>query len=327
MDTFFTILKKGLVGTIFVMFATAATYVPLPYQNNIHKAEALWSTVLSDVGINVPNYILQGLQYAEDIASNLYASYSAAVDELYEYKDFTGDGLAWVLAKKMLSTMLGQITDWIQGGFNGRPMFVQDIQGYMLEVSDQVFNQYMQDMNKNDFICAPFKIDIQIAISNQFFREINEEELTCTLTGVIDNIEGFLSGTQGSFSEGGGWDSWFEVTSAPGANTPYGSFLTVESSLGAKIVNAKKAETDLLTMGQSFLSTKDCKDVPAGDGLTKQVCDVVTPGAVIASQLNKNLGSENETLVAADEIDEVFVALLGQVSQKLFAGANSLLDM
>jgi len=39
MDTFFSLLKKGLVATVFIMFAFVATYIPQPY-NNVQEAEA-----------------------------------------------------------------------------------------------------------------------------------------------------------------------------------------------------------------------------------------------------------------------------------------------
>ena len=39
MDTFFTLLKKGLVATMFVVFAFVATYIPQPY-NNVNEVHA-----------------------------------------------------------------------------------------------------------------------------------------------------------------------------------------------------------------------------------------------------------------------------------------------
>ena len=59
----------------------------------------------------------------------------------------------------------------------------------------------------------------------------------------------------------------------------------------------------------------------------KQRCVISTPGKVISEQLNKALGAGQDQLVAADEINEVISALIGQLANQALMGTAGLLGL
>lgn len=321
MDIFFNLLKKGLVMTFLIVFAFVITYSPISNIENVQAVDVVHDPVSFTQMIE--DFGLQTSQLAEQAATNISTTFSASVDALTEGKEFGLDAAAWTIAKQALNVMREDMLDWINSGFEGRPMFVEDMSSYLTELGDRVFNEYINEIGgPASFLCEPFRLDIQIALSLEY-QNSDRPELTCTLTGVIDNIEGFIEGSQGSFSQGG-WNDWIDITSNPGMYTPYGAEMSARGGLDIGIRNAKNDEVKLIDRADGFLSTKKCKDVEAG-GTTKQICSVVTPGKTISEALNGENASEKDSLIAADEIDEIVIALFNQLASKAVISAQGLL--
>lgn len=324
MDNFFKFLRQGLVATLFVMFTLTATYIP---HNNTPVAEAGAATGGATV-------IHQTFQLVEEIFLNIVATAQKALQAASKFianlgweKEWTLDGIAWALAKEIISNMMQDLISWINSGFKGKPMFIQDIQGFLLETADRVAGEFIEELGgAGSFVCSPFRLDIQIALSLKYAEtRDNGRDSTCTLTGIIDNIEGFLDGAQGSFSKGG-WNDWFNVVSDPSTYTPYGAALSADKHFHSRIVNAKGEELTLVNQGRGFLSHKNCRTVTTPTG-TKEDCDVVTPGATIQEALSANVDSERQSLVQADEVNEMFTALIGAIGNKLIGSASGLLGL
>jgi len=313
MDTFFTLLKKSLVATVFIIFAFVAVYIPQPY-NNVSEAEAVLATeatqatiIANLVSLNASNSAVAGFDSGTSIST--IADWG---------KENVLDTLGWIAAKKALSTIVSDLIDWINNGFKNRPGFVQDIGGFLRDTADQEIGEYLQNLTAvGSFICSPFRLSVRISVDLQY-RRGTQPAPTCTLSGIVDNIEGFIDG---SFEEGG-WKGWFALTSTPQSNTPYGAALTAQAGARAAIINAQGEEIKLLDFGAGFFSSKKCNDV---DG--KEVCNVITPGQTISNALSFNLDSGRQTLIAADEIDELITALLSQLANKALTGGAGLLGL
>lgn len=320
MDTFFTLLKKSLVATMFIVFAFVATYIPQPY-NPISEAEA------GGVG-GGSNVIMQGVQNVTGIATTIASTVSSGLDAVSSWavsnqwiKENILDGIGWALAKALVSRMVSSLVTWINSGFEGRPAFVQDIGGFMRDTANQFAGEYIQSLGGiGSFVCSPFQLDIQIALDLPYRQNsVDQPAPTCTLSGIIDNIEGFIDG--GSFQEGG-WKDWFRITATPQTYTPYGSAIAAQAGLRAGIINAQGEEMKLLDFGAGFLSSKHCETI---DG--KEECSVVMPGQTIADALTLNLDSGRQTLIQADEFNEIITALLGQLANTAITGAKGLLGL
>ncbi|MCA9355128.1 hypothetical protein KC865_01070 [Candidatus Kaiserbacteria bacterium] len=324
MDTFFTILKKTVVATVFVIFGFIGTYVPQDWE----------SVKVAEAGGGAGGVAQESTQMAQFVADKAFQAASIAKETItafatdYLYiKNFSLDGIAWALAKSIVSSMVQSLIHWINSGFQGSPAFVQDLQGFLINAADAAMGEYIEKLGSvGSFICSPFRLDIQIAIATQYqLGRIDQPAPTCTLSGIIDNLEGFTSGLQGSFGEGG-WNDWFDITSSPHMYTKYGAALSAEVGARAQIVNAKGEAFSILDFGDGFLSGEICNTVH-GAGVAKKDCFISKPGKIIQEALTFDLSIGPRSLIEADEVNEVIGAFLGQIANKAITGAAGLLGL
>lgn len=326
MDTFFKILKKSLIATVFIVFIIGVTYVPIPHTNNVPEANAGGPAVALE-----PTQLINKVQLLFNTTIQVIQKNIAAADliisELIEWKEFIGDGLAWVAVKQVIANMLDDLIDWAKSGFKGSPVFVQDIDQFLLETADWAESQYIDRLGSaGSFLCEPFKLDIQIALHEEYLhvRE-NNEPAECTMDDIAANLEDFVDGAPDSFVNSGGWDHWFAVTSNPTMYTAYGSALAAKESLNTNLVIQQSEEWSLMNFGDGFLSSETCTQVTTIDG-TKEICEVNTPGKIIQEALSFNLDSGRQSLIQADELNEVIASIITNIANNVFESANGLLD-
>lgn len=309
MDTFFNILKKTLTATIFVIFAFVVTYVPQPFaeRNTTNEAEAFLGGIVLD-----PTNLVQNTA-------------SAIADVWLKLKDIGLDAIAWTVAKNMVSLMVADLVEWIGSGFQGKPAFITDLRGFLLETADLTASDYINELGgPGSFLCSPFQLDIQIALSIEY-EEVTREGRPipeCRISQFVTSLEDFI---EGDFFAGG-WESWFEITANPQTYTPYGQLLTAETALDNKIAEAEADAGKELDWGSGFLSGKVCNTVDGPNGPTTR-CNITKPGATISASLSKALGAGQDTLVTADEINEIVAALIGTLANKAITGVNGLLGL
>lgn len=318
MDRFFDILRKVLVGTVVTIFTFVVTYTPQQY-NEIHVANANLAVFdAANFGVNADTAVQTTI---------------AAV------KETSLDGIALIVAKTMISQILRSMVTWINSGFKGSPAFIQDLERFLLDVADEAAGEYIRTLGDiGSFICAPFRLDIQLALALKYQKAREGRDIdSCTLSGVVDNVERFFNN---QVDRRDFWKQWVEVTSKPQTYTPYGQFMAAETELNNRIVNARGREIQIANWGEGFLSSEVCEAIegpttasPAGTTTAaapanqKQRCVISTPGKVISEQINKALGAGQDSLVAADEINEVISALLGQIANQALTGAAGLLGL
>jgi len=318
MDSFFNVLKKGLVAMLFVVVGFAMTYVPQLPSSQVPQAEA------GGLG-GISTSIGQGIQNATAVAGNAINTVTAGAVSSNWIKENVLDGLGWAIAKRIVSGMVRSLINWVNSGFQGSPAFVTDLKGFLLNIADEEIGNFIQNElgDIGSFICSPFRLDVQVSVAMQYAqgRATGQSAPTCTLTGVIDNIEGFISG----IDPGNGLSDWLQITSTPQTYTPYGATLNAEVTARARLINAQGQELTQVNWGDGFLSQKICESV-GGDSAGQQ-CSITKPGRVIADQLNKALGAGQDSLIQADEINELISALLGQLANQALTGVAGLLGL
>lgn len=325
MSTFHTIIQKVSFGLFALVFAFVMVYVPQSWTaiKHAHAGGGMTggSTEFTQIANNVE---LLGVNVASTASAAYDAITSFASNSLW-MKENLLDGIGWMLAKNILSQMTSSIVNWINTGFKGSPAFVQDLEGFLTNVADQTIGNYIQELGGPlSFICSPFQLDVRIALSASYARTRDGLPVaeSCTLSGALANIENFMDG---DFSQGG-WEAWFNITTKPEIYTPYGNLLTAETQGAIRIVNAKNEETKILDFGNGFLSAKVCEAVH-GANTTTQNCFISTPGKVIEEALTFQLSTGPQSLIAADEINEIVMALFSQISQQVVTGAAGLLGL
>jgi len=310
-----TLIQNFLVSIFVFGFVFVSVYVPQPL-NKVPEAEAAIATIINQI-----------IEHALSGTRNLYTIASHALQALLVHKETILDGIMFLLAKAIVAQITASIVSWINSGFSGSPVFIQDFKTTLLEVADQEFDYYIKQIGDPlSFICSPFGLDISIALTLSYERGRDGYPAgACTLTGALANIENFISN---DFSDGG-WEAWFRIVNQPEIYTPYGSFLEAESQINFRITEAQKRETTQLNWGKGFMSKKVCEDVPgtAAFGPPDQNCKVVTPGDTIAESLNFHLTVGGRGLIEADEMNEIIHALIGQLAQTVITGAGGLLGV
>lgn len=235
-----------------------------------------------------------------------------------------------VIAKVALQQMTASIVNWINSGFNGKPSFVRNYQNFFTNIADQAAGEFIRGTSLS-FLCSPFQAQIKIAIAQSYARR--NSGASCTLSGVIKNVNSFMNG---NFAQGG-WGGLLQFTTIP-TNNPYGAYAYAQIGL----VNAQQqalnnASRNLSPGGFIALQKEtDCQTVGiktgTGDisGARKVNCktETSTPGTIIEESLASTLQVSKDTLVQAGvsgSFDAIISALITQLMTKtLYSGLSSL---
>lgn len=313
----FSHLSKIIVGALIICFSFTAVYVPHEY-NKVRKAEAQqavvdWAVLRQTTWTGVQATLSAG-----------FDTVIAKVTSLQWWYDSVIKPLGWTLAKAILSRMLKDIVRWINSGFKGSPMFVQDLGGFLTSAADEAAGRFIQEVGGPlSIVCSPFRLNIKIAVSTAYSRSRDRNLRRCTLSGAMQNIQNFFGG---DFSQGG-WNTWLQIVHRPTQYTYLGAYHAASAEASIAIEGARGERLELARWAGGFLWGETCKDVRQPDGRVKQVCEVNTPGVLIQQQLSKHLGAGYDSLVAADQINEVVNAFLGQVVGQALSGINGLLGL
>lgn len=226
-----------------------------------------------------------------------------------QFKDIK-DCLARTIAKAIIQQITSSIVNWINSGFNGQPSFVTNYNQFFNNVGDQAAGEFIRGTGLA-FLCSPFKAQIRIAIAQSYARRNSP---SCTLTGIIKNINGFMNG---NFSQGG-WGGLLQFTSIP-TNNPFGAMMYAEAGLQSSINNAQNNARNNLSPG-GFISLQKC-DPPGSKN-----CKTSTPGTLIEAAMKKTaVDVPYDSLNLAKSFDEIINALITQLTTRmLYQGLSTL---
>lgn len=242
------------------------------------------------------------------------------------------DQIVWRLANQIKQMLIQELLRWIDSGFAGRPAFVSDLSGFLLDLGDQIVGDFIWGNETLAFLCSPFELNVKIALQVHYEQNRrNPYQAQCRLSEVADNIDNFLAG---DFSSGG-WQGWFELTTRP-ENTPFGAYFEAQAALNSRVDGAEERELAQLGWSDGFFSFKVCEGGevefssadadPAVTGANNaRNCTVTTPGNAIAHALNFKLELGERRLLEADEIAEILDAVFFQLANRVLTGARGLL--
>jgi len=228
----------------------------------------------------------------------------------------SADSIGLTIVKQLIGQFTNSLVSWINNGFQGGPLFVTDPGQFFIGVGDRIAGHFIEG-SELGFLCYPFALDIRLAL-NLNYSAAFEDEIRCTLTDVIGNIEGFTE----DFNQGG-WGAWFSMTQNS-QNNVYGAYLDASSELEIRLASALGIEGMKLDWGKGFLSFQDC-EVPDPAGGCLEYGPVQTPGTVIEGQLEESLGTNLRQLELADEFDEIIGALVNQLLYQAITQGGGLL--
>ncbi|MEK7589791.1 MAG: hypothetical protein AAB475_00860 [Patescibacteria group bacterium] len=304
---------KKILPSIIIAVVTSIIFSPLSINHAIAQTSGINPSLINPLLSNNTTQINQikaktaGILNIGSLGNNMVPT----DDRKSNQKERTLDSIWMLMAKTTIRGITASMVNWINSGFQGGPAYVTDINGLLLDIADATTANFIEG-TALEALCSPWKMNIKIALSlpsNRF-----EEDVRCTLSDIVANMDDFING---DFSQGG-WAGWFELTTR---NNPYNNYLASASELEARIDNAQGEEMKLLDWGNGFLSYKECEELP--DGSTgRPRCKIVTPGSVIEGQLVNILGDGVRQLELADEFNEVVNALTSQLIVTVFSSVN-----
>lgn len=267
------------------------------------------------------------------------------------------DTLAWTVGKIAIQMMTKSVVNWINSGFNGAPSFVTNLSGFMTQVADVAAGNFIKQLSSNSALKSPFQSQVAANTSHYYAQSSTASgffaSIKYTLNKITSNDSAFLAG---NFSQGG-WSAWYATTQQP-QNNPFGAQMIADAQLRAQIAAKQGTQSAQLGWAQGFLSW--CGNATGGGGGANQggtcktdddcagalacingscavdtslenpaqTCTnkdgstgtIQTPGSVISAQLNKTLGLSGDSLVTADEFNEIIGALLSQLVSQVLGG-------
>lgn len=249
------------------------------------------------------------------------------------------NGLAWSVAKMTIQSITRSTVNWINSGFQGSPAFITDLQANLNVLSDTVADNFFQQLNRvttdaTGFnLTSPFQDQITAQLRENYYKStgsllgLNQYDLQ----GHSTDPQAFLNG---NFRQGG-INAFFSASQNP-ANNPFGAYMLASNALFNQIDAASKQRQNEYIVGKGFSSWRGNCTTPshtashAGSAATPlgktDPCfgsPIKTPGSVIESQLENNLGSGIRQLELADSINEIVGALMGQLVNQVL-GPNGL---
>ena len=256
-----TLLQRTAVGLIALVFAVSAVWVPQPQVAHAGGGPSGFATQAQQVLQLGELGTIAGLSALISTGVDLVADFLGGL----EIKEYVLDGIAWELAKALMSQLTSGIVQWINSGFEGTPGFVQDLQDVFIDAADKAIGETLAEIGgPASFICDPFQLDVQIALAAEYARtDGRQAPPACTASEALNNIEDFFANDD--FTGSRGWAQWFDVSSSPEQYTTYGSYLAAEGRFSAVLQNEAGKEVTLLDFGDGFFSTTIC-EVVEGEG-------------------------------------------------------------
>ncbi len=283
--------KKTLaIAGIIVLFPTIFFFAP-------KKAEAI--VPVSDAGATAALIAIKGSAAATAVAGGSMVK-----------KEYILDSIAYAIAGQVLHALTQSTVNWIRSGFQGNPLFITDFEGFLKDQADQATGVFMKEFLSPEIynaICSPWRQSLQIALLRKYTFA---DRMRCTLNTVIKNAEDFARDVHD-----GDWDNWIRVTGNP-QNNPYGSFIIASDQLAAiQAAATERAKTESI-FNLGFKGLKQCTEYGYNDWTGEKFCmkeTTVSPGKWISDTLQSSTGVDFQRLGMADELNEIFSALISQL--------------
>jgi hypothetical protein len=263
-----------------------------------------------------------GGDVVQDIRNTVQNTLQALSLSSIEEKELVIDGIMFEQAQKALQQMTGEIITWLNSGLDGNPAFVTDIEAQLQDVADEAAADFIYG-DQLSKVCKPFETVVREALAKNHAEDSYEgfkKDAECTY-GENINAQAFISGDFNA----GGWSTWFEVVLNP-YNTSAGVSIASRIEL-ARIVDEKQAvRVKEWDWGRGVESKKSCRTVGTGANAQKK-CTITTPGAILQELGTKALGTGIDSLLNADEANEVIGLLFGNLAKETITGINGMLGL
>ncbi|HEY4488978.1 MAG TPA: hypothetical protein VJA87_00630 [Candidatus Paceibacterota bacterium] len=245
-------------------------------------------------------------------------------------KEYGLDAIAWLVADAAWQSVTQSIVNWINSGFDGSPAFVTDLKENLGNLADAVAEDFIRGLddvvesNTGFSIRAPFQDQIAYALREEYYR-------TSSSYGFDTRFPYQDCNRGGGFS----WNNF--LCGSRDTNNPYGRYMIARNDLFNQIDEETRNTLEEIGWGNGFRSwrgtcgpygNRSSESSTAGGSVdlssrdTTRGCSIRTPGAVIEAQLVDAIGKPLERLTMADELNEIFGALMSQLVNQVLGSTG-----
>lgn len=244
---------KKLISSLFiVLILLPAVLFSFP-----KKGHALWGA--GDVGTNPIGDASSGASAVSN-ASTAASSASELALKLKDVAIYVGEQLLKAAAKRVLAEMTKSIINWINDGFHGSPLFLENPQSFFNDIAKSELKT-MVDMFGYDALRYPFGKQFALNAINSYKSQL-ATNAQYTLSTVMNSAQ--LSLYQNNFNYGG-WNGFLINTQYP-QNNYLGFQMLATEELARRVQgtaqNAAGKVQSLLQQGAGFLSPQTCPSNP-----------------------------------------------------------------
>jgi hypothetical protein len=189
---------------------------------------------------------------------------STATNTTLHIKDFAREVLKQVLmgvARKVLQEMTKSTINWINSGFHGSPLFLENPQSFFNDIAKSEVKTLV-DLYGYDSVKFPFGKDFALNVINSYKSQLEDNSAYTLSKTIQDPI--ILHNYQNDFNTGG-WNGFLVNTQYP-QNNYLGFQMKANEELARRIAGtsqgpAQKIQT-ALQQGMGFLSPQACPSNP-----------------------------------------------------------------
>ena len=222
---------------------------------DISSLPSILSSIVQNLAI-AAEYALDKIGTAADVTSATFAAKSW-YDKIYTV-------VLQAVARKALQEITKSTVNWINSGFHGSPLFIENPSSFFEDVAKTevktIIDRYGYDFNR-----FPYGKDFALGVINSYKSQIDANSAYSLSKAVSDPI--YLENYRSNFSVGG-WNGFLLNTQYP-QNNYVGFQILATDDLARELQGivqapAEKVQT-LLEQGQGFLSPQTC---PSNSGLS-----------------------------------------------------------
>ncbi len=241
------------------------------------------------------------------------------------------DSMGYCIVNTMIIYIADSTIQWINTGFEGNPAFLNNPNQFFEDLANQEKVAFLQGLayGVNSSVCGVFKNSVVSAILSRYGK--NQQNMygqqgyqnggynggygdgygqngamnACPFDQAPGKLNAFMTG---GFNQGGGWDTWFQVTQNPMSN-PYDTYFAANDRINQQVQAVQLSQNRELNWNNGYLSFRKCENGEKD----KSKCSITTPGTVIQNQLNSTLNLGKNRLVLAEKFDQVVTAVVDQL--------------
>jgi len=233
-----------------------------------------------------------------------------------------------LVIKMLLQKLTTSTVEWINGGYDGSPKFIQDPGTFFKDMAKDEVLQFGIELN--DKTLYPFAQSFMQAETSKIKNTFsNNAKYSFDIMMQQTNPNYTPGGFQDDFSQGG-WYAWDAMTQMD-ANNPMGFAMMASKELEKRISEKVQEKKDELAQSGGYLGDRRCVN-PTGvtwqehqDALrgssnmynnetgTARRClqwATVTPGGMIADAATKTMNYQSDSLLKADDLNAAIAAII-----------------